>query len=318
MTCHNCGIEAKRFGFTKQGLQRHRCKQCGKTFSEVPERPLDNLRVPLDKASQVIGLLCEGVGVRATERLTRLNRRTVLNVLELAGQKCTALLNAKLVNLRVSEVQIDELYSFVYSLPKNTAPSDILRGDQFVFLAIERNSKLILNWLVGKRTKPNVCQFLRSLKSRLDSNPFQVTTDCFNAYFGRHGGITQVFGQGVNYGTEYKKFGHPLENVETHRYEAPMCLAIKREARIGNPNLARTTINHLERQNLNVRLFNRRFTRKTLGYSKKFWNHQYSVALQVAYHNFCRVSHAHGQTPAQAHGISDHVWTAEELIAATP
>jgi len=79
-----------------------------------------------------------------------------------------------------------------------------------------------------------------------------------------------------------------------------------RTARIGNPDLDRATINHLERQNLNIRLFNRRFTRKTLGYSKKFWNHQYSVALQVAFHNFCRVSHAHGQTRAQAHGITDH------------
>src|SRR5439155_3786992 len=119
----------KRFGFFK-GFQRYRCKQCGKTHSDFPDRPLDNLRVPLDQAVRVLELLCEGVGIRATERLTGLNRRTVLNVLEVAGQKCKALLDAKCKNLKVEEVQIDELYSFVGCLQQNTTVDDLLRGDQ--------------------------------------------------------------------------------------------------------------------------------------------------------------------------------------------
>jgi len=85
---------------------------------------------------------------------------------------------------------------------------------------------------------------------------------------------------------------------------------------IGRPSRRYITVNHAERNNLSVRLFNRRFTRKTLGFSKKLQNHKHSVALQAAHFNFCRKHSAHGQTPAMAAGLTDHVWAVEELLTA--
>ena len=92
MTCHRCQTQAVKFGINAQGFQRFRCKQCNRTFADIPERPLDNLRIPFDKAVQIVGMLVEGVGVRAIERLTGVHRDTVLAVLEVAGEKCARLM----------------------------------------------------------------------------------------------------------------------------------------------------------------------------------------------------------------------------------
>ena len=97
MVCHNCKCECKKFGF-HHGFQRYRCRECGRTFSDIPERPLDDLRVPLDKAVQIVNMLVEGVGVRATARLAQVHRDTVLNVFEVAGQKCARLMDARVRN----------------------------------------------------------------------------------------------------------------------------------------------------------------------------------------------------------------------------
>src|SRR6185436_12265367 len=128
-----------KYGFAK-GFQRYRCKQCGKVHNDIPEsaRPLLSLRVEPEKAYQVIHLLAEGMSVRGCERLIGLNRRTILNILETAGEKCKWLLDAKLMNLKVEQVQIDETYSFVHCLQQNTTVDNQLHGDQYAFFAIER------------------------------------------------------------------------------------------------------------------------------------------------------------------------------------
>jgi transposase-like protein len=113
VTCHRCQVEAVKFGINGQGYQWFLCKQCGKTFSDIPERPLDDLRVDPEKAYQAISLLCEGMGIRACERLTRLNRRTVLGILETAGQKCARLLDSTIRNITATQIETDELWAFV-------------------------------------------------------------------------------------------------------------------------------------------------------------------------------------------------------------
>jgi hypothetical protein len=126
------------------------------------------------------------------------------------------------------------------------------------------------------------------------------------------GGINRAQGKQA---TETKTFGQ-LQPGNGRRFNPVICTSIKRKARIGNPNMARATTNHVERTNLSVRLFNRRFTRKTMGFSKKLENHRWAVLLQSAHFNFCRVHSTIGKTPAIALGLADHVWTVKELLAA--
>lgn len=326
MTCHNCKIDAGKFGFFK-GFQRYRCKQCHKTFSDIPERPLDNLRIEPEKAIQAIHLLCEGMGIRAIERLTGIHRDTVLNVLETAGDKCARLMEEKAKGLTVRDVQVDELYAFVECLQQNTEVGDQLRGDQYTFLAIERNTKFIIHSLVGKRDKGNAYAFLTGLKHRINGR-FQLSTDSFAAYCGQIGTVWQVFRESIDYATETKHFAtdfHVTGKMVPRRENPKRCQWVKRIAQIGKPNMKRVTTNHAERTNLSVRLFNRRFTRKTLGYSKTLKNLKHSVSLLVAHFNFCRphsrlkieateTTPSQERTPAMAQGITDHVWTIAELL----
>jgi transposase-like protein/IS1 family transposase len=319
VNCRCCQSEEVKksgsFANKNRLVQRFQCLRCGKTFSE--SQPLDGVRIESDKAAVVVQMLCEGVGVRAIARLASLNKNTVLNVLETAGQHCEQFLNQRLVNLPVSEVQIDEIFSFVNCLAQNTTSDDPLRGDQYAFLAFERNTKLLLHWEIGKRTSDTARRFLAGLKARTTGR-FQLTSDGFASYCGKkENGVAVTFGSDIDYGIEMKTYAQtPNFGPFIPNRERPFQLqSIRRIPKIGNPDRSKMTINHMERQNLNVRLFNRRFTRKTLGYSKTLRNHRLALALQIAYFNFCRVHSAHKMTPAQAAGLTDHAWTVKELLA---
>jgi transposase-like protein len=92
MVCHNCQRKAKRFGKDRKGVQRFRCNGCKKTFSELQDRPLGTMRLPMEKALQVLQLLVEGVSVRSAERITGIEKKTILSLLERVGERCEMLL----------------------------------------------------------------------------------------------------------------------------------------------------------------------------------------------------------------------------------
>jgi len=284
-------------------------------------QPLQGLRVDFDKVCQVVNLLCEGMGIRACARLTNLHRDTVLSILETTGAKMATLLDDKVRDVKASHVQIDELFTYVYSKPQNTLPEyEDERGDFFTFLSVERDSKLIINWRVGKRDQENSVKFLQDLRARVLPG-FALTSDCFSGYVGKgdRGNVKYVFGtQDITYATEMKVWGKQLDPASVTRYYNPLIVTgIKRQQRIGQQDLSESTICHAERMNLSVRTFTRRFTRCTIGYSKKLANLRHAVAMFICHFNFCRKHSAHGKTPAMASGITDRVWTIRELLEKT-
>jgi IS1 family transposase len=270
---------------------------------------------------KVIALLCEGTGIRACERLTGLNRRTVLAILATAGEKCARLLDDKIRNIQVEQVQADELACFVKTKDYNTLPNDDQHGAFYTYLAVDRASKLIINWHTSKRTRQSTEPFLLDLHGRVKAG-FQLSTDGYKSYCGHNGAVKQVFGNTINYGTEIKRYladKNRLANLYIpHHFFTKRVLSVSKKKRIGNPDLDTVTTCHCERTNLSVRIFTRRFTRCTLGYSKKLENLKHAIALFVAHFNFCRVHSAHNQTPAQAAGITDKVFSIKDLLANAP
>src|SRR5712692_10162293 len=113
MTCHNCNSLCKRFGKHRNGLQRFRCKQCGRTVTEDHNRPLDEMRIPLEKAVLCLNLLVEGNSVRSTERITGVHRDTILDLLLKAGERCERLMNERIQGVAVKDVEADEIWGFV-------------------------------------------------------------------------------------------------------------------------------------------------------------------------------------------------------------
>jgi hypothetical protein len=98
------------------------------------------------------------------------------------------------------------------------------------------------------------------------------------------------------------------------RFSPPVCIMVLKRPLLGNPDKRLICTSHVERTNLNVRLFNRRFTRLTLGFSKKLSNLRHSVALLMAFWNFCWIHNTFKTTPAQAANLTNHPWSVEELI----
>ena len=256
------------------------------------------------------------MGIRAIERFSGLHRDTVLSILETAGEKCARLLDEKIRNVKCSWVEVDEIHGFVFSKEERNIFNDPKRGDMFTYLGTDAGSKLIINWRTSKRNVENTTAFIQDLKNRI-AGRFQLTTDAYAGYCrGASAAVQNVFGNAIDYATEMKVFANRKIMVKNW-FAAPRLIEIKRYSRIGKPDMKLATTCHAERTNLSVRIFTRRFTRKTLGYSKKLENLRHAVAIFAAHFNFVRKHSAHGRTPAQAANLTDHAWTIEEMLAET-
>ena len=316
MTCHNCKSVCKKSGKHRNGLQRFRCNQCKRTFTEEHQRPLDEMRLPLDKALLVLQLLVEGNSIRSTERITGVEKKTILSLLVLAGERCERLMEKRLRKVKVSDLQADEVWAYVGMKEKTKKrkgkDADTL-GDAYTFVAFERQSKLILAWHLGRRTARDTLLFTEKIFATVDGTEgrFQVSTDGFDAY---PDAITYSLGTRVDYAQLIKLYEAPA--ADEHRYSPSRVVEAIARPVFGNPDPERICTSHVERQNLNVRMAMRRFTRLTNGFSKKWENLKAALALYFAYYNFCRIHKTIRCTPAMEAGITSRVWELRELLAA--
>jgi len=314
MTCHNCQIQAVKIGKDRKGNQRFRCQKCRKSFVDAPEKPLGNMYLPLDKAEMCLRLLVEGNSIRSTERVTGVNRNTILDLLVLVGEKCDRLLNDKIRGLSVSDVQADEMWGFVgmkERTKKRQLRHDLDLGDAYTFVAIERNTKLVLAWHLGRRTSGDTERFTEKLYEAT-SGHFQLSTDGFAAYVPAVG---YSLGTRVDFAQLIKIYEQPEQGGGERRYSPPRVVSTITKTIIGRPNEERICTSHVERQNLTMRMVMRRLTRLTNGFSKKWENLKAALALHFAYYNFCRIHKTIRCTPAMEAGIAKSVWELKDLLA---
>lgn len=312
MTCHNCQSQCKRFGRHRNGLQRFRCNQCHKTYTEEHQRPLDEMRVPLDKAVSTLQLLLEGMSIRSAERITGVHRDTILRLLVLAGERCQRLMDAKINGLEVKDVQVDEIWGYVQKKEghKWEHEKDVTGiGDAYCFVAIERESKLILTHHLGRRDIPSTDLFIAKLANATSHKRYQLTSDGFKPYVKS----VQLFLTGrVHFAQLVKVYGASREGEQ--RYSPAEVVDSVPSIVFGNPDRDRICTSHVERQNLSIRMGMRRMTRLTNAFSKKWANLEAAYALWFAFYNFCRVHKTLRVTPAMESGIADHPWSVNELL----
>jgi IS1 family transposase len=264
-----------------------------------------------DAALRAIHCLLEGCSIRSTERLTGLNRNTIMRLLEVAGEKCEKLMDAKLRDLKCRYVQCDEIWSFVGKKQRQVRKDDGAEvGDQWVFVAEDADTKLIASYQIGKRSIANTMSFIGDLHKRLASQ-IQLTTDGFHFYTKA---VPEIFGLDVDFAQLIKLFGD-FGQYEG-RYSPPRIAEVISKVRIGNPSVSDISTSYVERQNLTMRMQLRRLTRLTNAFSKKLANLKAAVALHFAYYNFCRVHSSLRVTPAMEAGLSDHIWSIAELLGA--
>jgi IS1 family transposase len=229
------------------------------------------------------------------------------------GTGCAALADKQMRDLDCRRIEVDEIWSYVGKKQFRLKPGDDRRrlGDQWTFVAIDPETKLVPSYRVGKRTRDNAVAFMSDLSERL-SNRVQISSDSLNSYVTA---VERAFGADVDYGQIVKFFD--AEPIGPGRYAPPRVTGAERSVVSGSPEKRLISTSMVERQNLTMRMSMRRFTRLTNAFSKKLENLQAAVALHFAHYNNVRIHKSLRTTPAMAAGVSDRLWSIEELVDRT-
>jgi transposase-like protein/IS1 family transposase len=332
-----CDHQSKeKYGRDRQRNQRWRCQLCGKTWTDKPASPMGEMRVPVDKAKAALRMLVEGMSVRATERITGLHRDTICKLIVCFGNACQQFLDERMRGLKLEHLEFDEQWTYVgkkqsrLTIDERAESHD--QGDIYLWTCIDKRTKLLPSFLIGKRSADNARRFMMDVAGRLifpnphasDAHHFtaggytpiiQLSTDGFAAY---PEAVDLAFGPYVKYGTIIKEYKNanmiytPSEMVGTRR------TGIRN---IDNRNARTITTSHVERLNGTQRVFMKRLNRLTLCFSKKLENLEAAFAMFAAYYNFCWRTRKPGKsgqrrpTAAMMAKVTDHLWSFDELFA---
>jgi len=263
------------------------------------------------KRAQIVSCLIEGNSVRATARLTGICKDTILKLLCDLGPACAKFHDRVARNLPCNRLEVDELWCFCHAKDRNVP--DELQGQRgigsvWTWVSMDSGSKFVANWLVGNRTAEDAMRFMNDLAPRL-LHRVQITSDGHKPYVEA---VENAFGSEVDFALLVKMYGNDNPNSGKKR---AVCIGSQAQVVAGNPNRRLISTSLIERQNLTVRMANRRFTRKTNAFSKKIQNLEYSVALHYVYYNFVRAHQTLRVSPAMQIGLSAHLWSFEELVS---
>jgi len=271
-------------------------------------------KLPLEKRVQILSMLVEGSSMRSISRVADVSINTVTKLLVDAGEACEAFHDKTVRGLKTSNLQCDEIWSFCYAKKRTVRAMPEEKyiegaGDVWTFTALDRDSKLIVGWYAGNRDVASAAEFLRDTSARIDS-PVQVTTDAWPGYKEL---VSEIFPLDTSYGQVQKVFSTTPDKGPARKYSPGVCVCANRETIFGNTDHNMISTSHVERQNLNMRMGMRRYTRLTNAFSKKLENHCHALALYFVFYNFVRIHKSLRTSPAQAAGITDELLSMEDV-----
>jgi len=265
--------------------------------------------LPLSKKVLILSSLVEGSSVRSIERITGVHRDTILRLMVSVGQLAQEVMDSQMMNLQCKRVQVDEIWTYVGKKQKEVLPWDDPNelGDQYVFVALDADTKLVPAFRIGKRTSHMARSFMSDLATRIITR-FQLSTDAFHAY---ENAVDSVFGTDIDYAQIHKEYA---ETDGERRYSPGKIIRVVLKPISGEPKEKHISTSYVERQNLTIRMQMRRFTRLTNAFSKKLDNLKAALALHFFHYNFMRIHQTLRVTPAMEAGVSKHLWSWEELL----
>ena len=267
-----------------------------------------------EKQTAVISALAEGSSIRSIERITGIHRDTIMRLGVRVGERCAEIMDSQMRNLDTRILQFDEIWGFIGKKQKHTNAEDRGdgMGDCWTFVAIDAESRMVPAYLVSStRRKHDAVEFCEDVAARMNHR-VQISTDALKSYADA---VERGFGADADYGQILKVYGEQNVN-EARRYSPAKLVSVNRHVISGQPAPALISTSYVERQNLTMRMHMRRLTRLTNAFSKKFENFRAAVSLHFAYYNFVRLHKSLRCTPAMAGGVTDHIWTVRDLIAA--
>ena len=260
-------------------------------------------RLKPEKQEMVLTLLVEGNSIRSIERITGVHRDTIIRLMIRSGNKCQELLNESMQGLNCRYMECDEIWTYVAKkqarLTKEEKRNGSECGDQYVFVALDSETRLVPHFFVGKRTTFNAYWFMQQLKRRVNGN-FQLTTDAFKGYLEA---VSAAFGRNIHYAMLQKVY-HGDGNGRREGYSPSQLKKVNIGVISGKPEKKKICTSYVERQNLTIRTQLRRFTRLTNAFSKKLDSLKAALALHFWHYNFMRYHKSLRMTPAMAAGIA--------------
>ncbi len=268
-------------------------------------------RLEANRRTAILSCLIEGNSINSTARICHLSKLTVLRLLADVGILCADLHDKMVQGLSTARVQVDEIWSFVGCKENSKKHGKHGDGDCWTWCAIDADSKLVVSYLVGLRELAYAETFVQDVASRI-KNRIQLTSDGYRPYFNA---VKGAFGwDGVDFAQLLKLYGKDTDRTNEARYSPSKCIGTLVRPLLGNPAPAHISTSYSERLNLTTRMTNRRFTRLTNAFSKKWRNHEHAIALHYFHYNFCRKHLTLGTTPAMAAGLTNRTWTINDLV----
>lgn len=269
-------------------------------------------RLSVEKRSQILSMLCEGMSMRSVSRLADVSINTVSKLLVEAGRYCSKFHDENVRGVKAERIQCDEVWSFCYAKQRNVdkakaAPDN--SGDVWTWTGIDADSKLIVSWLVGGRDAEYAHTFMHDLAERLDGR-VQLTTDGHKAYINA---VEGAFGAGVDYAQLVKIYGEGPKSPE-RKYSPSEFVCAQQRPVEGKPDPNHVSTSYVERSNLTMRMAVRRYTRLTNAFSKKFENHMHMVAIYTVFYNWLRIHKTLKVTPAMEAGLTERVWEGSDIL----
>jgi IS1 family transposase len=269
-------------------------------------------RLDTAKRAQILGMLCEGMAMRAISRLADVSINTVTKLLIDAGLACARFHDENVRGVGAKFVQCDEIWSFCYAKAKNVATAKAAparAGDIWTWTALDSGSKMTLSYLVGGRDSEYALAFMDDLRGRVVDR-MQLTTDGHKPYLQA---VEESFGADIDYAMLVKLYGEGPK-TEAH-YSPAVCIGARKDVVTGRPHKDYISTSYVERSNPSLRMHMRHYTRLTNANSKKFENHCHMVALYTVFYNFVRINSAVEMSPAMAAGVSKTLWGLDDLVA---
>jgi len=268
-------------------------------------------RLTKEQRSQALQMMAEGVSLRAITRLSGISRTTLIKLLEDAGEAFSEYQDRTLMNLACKRIQVDEAWAFCYAKQKNVPTAKAApegAGDIWTWVGLDAQSKLAVSWYVGGRDSEAAMIFMDDLAKRL-ANRVQLTSDGHKPYLEA---VEGAFGSDIDYAMLVKVYGPAPEGQR--RYSPAECIGAVKHRVEGNPDPKHVSTSYAERQNLNIRMGNRRMTRLTNAFSKKAENHAHMMAIYFMHYNFVRIHQTLKITPAMAAGVTSKLWEMADMV----
>jgi IS1 family transposase len=249
----------------------------------------------------------------ATSRITGVCKGTILELLLYVGQQCETYMQENIKGVHADSIQVDELYQFIFCKAATAEAKKYVGGCGTVstFTAIERHTKLLVAWHMGRRNENHTDQFIAKLDAATHGH-FHISSDGWKSYPQK---IKKYLGHRVDHGVMTKVYGKPI-NYPLSAYSPARIIGAYRTPMHGDTyQQDEICTSHVERMNGSIRLFCKRMNRLTYAFSKRWDNHKAALAMFFCHYNYCR-KHAtlKGHTPAMAHGLTTEVWSVRKML----